>query len=69
MVFVSTIIMRKQKLHFGTTDTDHTGVTLGASKNLQEDVDYLLGIVNNPLPRRLTSPSMISKVAGLVSVR
>ena len=65
MVFV---LPRENKTYFGTTDTDYTG-DLEHPTVTQEDVDYLLGIVNNRFPRSSHHPSMISKVAGLVFVR
>ena len=63
MVFVLHV---KTRLTFGTTDTDYTG-DLEHPKVTQEDVDYLLGIVNNRFPKQ-TLPLMISKAAGLVFV-
>ena len=46
MVFV---IPRENKTYFGTTDTDYRG-DLKHPIVTQEDVDYLLGIVNNRFP-------------------
>ena len=39
----------KNKTYFGTTDTDYTG-DLANPMVTQEDVDYLLDIVNNRFP-------------------
>lgn len=46
MVFV---IPREEKTYFGTTDTDYTG-DLTHPKVTQEDVDYLLEIINHQFP-------------------
>lgn len=46
MVFV---LPRENKTYFGTTDTDYTG-DLAHPTVTQEDVDYLLSIVNNRFP-------------------
>lgn len=46
MVFV---VPREKKTYFGTTDTDYTG-DYEHPKVTQEDVDYLLEIVNNRYP-------------------
>ncbi len=64
MVFV---LPRENKTYFGTTDTDYTG-DLEHPKVTQEDVDYLLGIVKQPLPQKQTLLLLILKAAGLVFV-
>lgn len=46
MVFV---IPREEKTYFGTTDTDYTG-DFAHPTVIQEDVDYLLEVVNNRYP-------------------
>lgn len=48
MVFV---IPRENKTYFGTTDTDYTGDLMHPTVT-QEDVDYLLKVVNNRFPDR-----------------
>ena len=62
MVFV---LPRENKTYFGTTDTDYTG-DLEHPKVTQEDVDYLLGIVNNRFPEaNITINDIESSWAGL----
>jgi len=62
MVFV---LPRENKTYFGTTDTDYTG-DLEHPKVTQEDVDYLLGIVNNRFPEaNITVDDIESSWAGL----
>lgn len=62
MVFV---LPRENKTYFGTTDTDYTG-DLEHPKVTQEDVDYLLGIVNNRFPEaNITVADIESSWAGL----
>ncbi|CIS85289.1 glycerol-3-phosphate dehydrogenase%2C truncation [Streptococcus pneumoniae] len=62
MVFV---LPRENKIYFGTTDTDYTG-DLEHPKVTQEDVDYLLGIVNNRFPEsNITIDDIESSWAGL----
>ncbi|RSK23784.1 Alpha-glycerophosphate oxidase [Streptococcus oralis] len=62
MVFV---LPRENKTYFGTTDTDYTG-DLEHPKVTQEDVDYLLGIVNNRFPEaNITIDDIESSWAGL----
>ncbi|HER6475596.1 TPA: type 1 glycerol-3-phosphate oxidase [Streptococcus pyogenes] len=62
MVFV---LPREEKTYFGTTDTDYTG-DLQHPQVTQEDVDYLLGIVNNRFPNaNLTINDIESSWAGL----
>ncbi|MGZ7238508.1 FAD-dependent oxidoreductase, partial [Streptococcus pyogenes] len=46
MIFV---LPREGKSYFGTTDTDYKG-DLANPQVTQEDVDYLLSIVNNRFP-------------------
>ncbi|MFC3927426.1 type 1 glycerol-3-phosphate oxidase [Streptococcus caprae] len=46
MIFV---LPRENKTYFGTTDTDYTG-DLAHPRVTQEDVDYLISIVNNRFP-------------------
>ncbi|WP_035052252.1 type 1 glycerol-3-phosphate oxidase [Carnobacterium pleistocenium] len=62
MVFV---IPREAKTYFGTTDTDYTGDFLHPVVE-QEDVDYLLEIVNNRYPSaEITIDDIESSWAGL----
>ena len=62
MVFV---LPRENKTYFGTTDTDYTG-DLAHPTVTQEDVDYLLSIVNNRFPdAKLTLDDIESGWAGL----
>ena len=62
MVFV---IPRENKTYFGTTDTDYRG-DLKHPIVTQEDVDYLLGIVNNRFPDvNITLDDIESSWAGL----
>ena len=62
MVFV---LPRENKTYFGTTDTDYTG-DLEHPTVTQEDVDYLLGIVNNRFPEaHITIDDIESSWAGL----
>lgn len=62
MVFV---IPRENKTYFGTTDTDYTG-DLKHPTVTQEDVDYLLEIVNNRFPDvNITLDDIESSWAGL----
>lgn len=62
MVFV---LPRENKTYFGTTDTDYTG-DLANPMVTQEDVDYLLAIVNNRFPEaHLTLDDIESGWAGL----
>lgn len=62
MVFV---LPRENKTYFGTTDTDYTG-DLANPMVTQEDVDYLLDIVNNRFPEaHLTLDDIESAWAGL----
>lgn len=62
MVFV---LPREEKTYFGTTDTDYTE-DLQHPQVTQEDVDYLLGIVNNRFPNaNLTINDIESSWAGL----
>lgn len=62
MVFV---LPRENKTYFGTTDTDYTG-DLANPMVTQEDVDYLLDIVNNRFPdAHLTLDDIESGWAGL----
>ncbi|HEQ9094985.1 TPA: type 1 glycerol-3-phosphate oxidase [Streptococcus pyogenes] len=62
MVFV---LPREEKTYFGTTDTDYTG-DLEHPQVTQEDVDYLLGIVNNRFPNaNVTIDDIESSWAGL----
>ncbi len=62
MVFV---IPRENKTYFGTTDTDYRG-DLKHPIITQEDVDYLLGIVNNRFPDvNITLDDIESSWAGL----
>ena len=62
MVFV---LPRENKTYFGTTDTDYTG-DLEHPKVTQEDVDYLLGIVNNRFPEaKISIDDIESSWAGL----
>ena len=62
MVFV---LPRENKTYFGTTDTDYTG-DLANPMVTQEDVDYLLAIVNNRFPEaNLTLDDIESGWAGL----
>ncbi|MGG6832705.1 UNVERIFIED_CONTAM: type 1 glycerol-3-phosphate oxidase [Streptococcus canis] len=62
MVFV---LPREEKTYFGTTDTDYTG-DLQHPQVTQEDVDYLLGVVNNRFPNaNLTIDDIESSWAGL----
>lgn len=62
MVFV---LPRENKTYFGTTDTDYTG-DLANPMVTQEDVDYLLAIVNNRFPEaKLTLDDIESGWAGL----
>lgn len=62
MVFV---LPREEKTYFGTTDTDYNG-DLQHPQVTQEDVDYLLGIVNNRFPNaNLTINDIESSWAGL----
>ncbi|MGO2603112.1 MAG: type 1 glycerol-3-phosphate oxidase [Alkalibacterium gilvum] len=62
MVFV---IPREEKTYFGTTDTDYKG-DLKNPKVEQEDVDYLLDIVNNRYPSvNITINDIEASWAGL----
>ena len=62
MVFV---IPRENKTYFGTTDTDYTG-DLAHPTVTQDDVDYLLGIVNNRFPEaNISIHDVESSWAGL----
>lgn len=62
MVFV---LPRENKTYFGTTDTDYTG-DLEHPTVTQEDVDYLLSVVNNRFPNaHLTVADIESSWAGL----
>ena len=62
MVFV---FPRENMTYFGTTDTDYTG-DLANPMVTQEDVDYLLAIVNNRFPEaKLTLDDIESGWAGL----
>lgn len=62
MVFV---LPREDKTYFGTTDTDYTG-DLEKPKVTQEDVDYLLEIVNRRFPQaNITLDDIESSWAGL----
>lgn len=62
MVFV---IPREEKTYFGTTDTDYNG-DFSHPKVEQEDVDYLLEVVNNRYPSAgITINDIESSWAGL----
>lgn len=62
MVFV---LPCEEKTYFGTTDTDYTG-DLEHPQVTQEDVDYLLGVVNNRFPNaNVTIDDIESSWAGL----
>ena len=62
MVFV---IPREDKTYFGTTDTDYTG-DYTTPKITQEDVDYLLDVVNRRFPdAHITLDDVESSWAGL----
>ncbi|MGT2756371.1 type 1 glycerol-3-phosphate oxidase [Streptococcus ovuberis] len=62
MIFV---LPRENKTYFGTTDTDYKG-DLANLQVTREDVDYLLGIVNNRFPEaNLTLEDIESGWAGL----
>ncbi|MGM0123202.1 alpha-glycerophosphate oxidase [Enterococcus sp. AZ194] len=62
MVFV---VPREGKTYFGTTDTDYTGDLLHPTVT-QEDVDYLLEIINSRYPEvHLTIHDIESSWAGL----
>ncbi|SIO19066.1 glycerol 3-phosphate oxidase [Carnobacterium alterfunditum] len=62
MVFV---IPREEKTYFGTTDTDYTGDFANPTVE-QEDVDYLLEIVNNRYPSaKITIDDIEASWAGL----
>ncbi|MCB2832506.1 type 1 glycerol-3-phosphate oxidase [Streptococcus dysgalactiae] len=62
MVFV---LPREEKTYFGTTDTDYTG-DLQHPQVTQEDVDYLLEIVNDRFPNaNVTINDIESSWAGL----
>ncbi|MGT2926358.1 type 1 glycerol-3-phosphate oxidase [Streptococcus cuniculipharyngis] len=62
MIFV---LPREGKTYFGTTDTDYQG-DLANPRVTQEDVDYLLAIVNNRFPEaQLTLDDIESAWAGL----
>src|SRR5690606_14734001 len=62
MVFV---IPREEKTYFGTTDTDYKG-DFSHPKVEQEDVDYLLEVVNNRYPSAgITINDIESSWAGL----
>lgn len=62
MIFV---LPRENKTYFGTTDTDYIG-DLANPTVTQEDVDYLLDIVNNRFPEaNLTLDDIESGWAGL----
>ena len=62
MIFV---LPREHKTYFGTTDTDYTG-DLANPTVTQEDVDYLLQIVNNRFPQaHITLDDIESSWAGL----
>lgn len=62
MVFV---IPREEKTYFGTTDTDYKG-DFSKPKVEQEDVDYLLEVVNNRYPSAgITINDIESSWAGL----
>lgn len=59
------VLPRENKTYFGTTDTDYTG-DLANPMVTQEDVDYLLDIVNNRFPEaNLTLDDIESGWAGL----
>lgn len=59
------MIPREEKTHFGTTDTDYTG-DLSHPMLTQEDVDYLLDIVNTRCPEAdITLNDIESSWAGL----
>lgn len=62
MVFV---IPRENKTYFGTTDTDYTGDLMHPTVT-QEDVDYLLKVVNNRFSKRdITLEDIEASWAGL----
>ncbi|WP_313511152.1 type 1 glycerol-3-phosphate oxidase [Enterococcus sp.] len=62
MVFV---VPRENKTYFGTTDTDYTG-DFAHPTVTQEDVDYLLGIVNERFPEAaVTIDDIEASWAGL----
>lgn len=62
MVFV---IPRENKTYFGTTDTDYTG-DLSHPTVTQEDVDYLLNVINRRFPdNNITIEDVESSWAGL----
>lgn len=62
MVFV---LPRENKTYFGTTDTDYTG-DLSHPQVTQEDVDYLLEVVNGRFPEvHITLEDIESSWAGL----
>lgn len=62
MIFV---LPREGKTYFGTTDTDYKG-DLAKPEVTQEDVDYLLKVVNNRFPSaKLTVHDIESSWAGL----
>ncbi|KRL05804.1 type 1 glycerol-3-phosphate oxidase [Liquorilactobacillus oeni] len=62
MIFV---VPRENKTYFGTTDTDYHGDFQHPTVT-QEDVDYLLGIINNRFPSaRITLDDVESSWAGL----
>lgn len=62
MVFV---IPRENKTYFGTTDTDYRG-DLSHPTVTQEDVDYLLNVVNRRFPdKKITLNDVESSWAGL----
>ncbi|MEI5993277.1 type 1 glycerol-3-phosphate oxidase [Candidatus Enterococcus mansonii] len=62
MVFV---VPREKKTYFGTTDTDYTG-DYEHPRVTQEDVDYLLEIVNNRYPKaNITINDIEASWAGL----
>lgn len=62
MVFV---IPRENKTYFGTTDTDYTGDLIHPTVT-QEDVDYLLEVVNSRFPQAMiTLKDIESSWAGL----
>lgn len=62
MVFV---LPREDKTYFGTTDTDYQG-DLAHPTVTQEDVTYLLGVINNRFPEaHITVDDIESSWAGL----
>lgn len=62
MVFV---LPREDKTYFGTTDTDYQG-DFEHPRVTQEDVDYLIGVINNRFPEaHITIDDIESSWAGL----